>query len=46
VYYNYYTLTEKGFFDMPILEQLAMAWVNSFSNASTCTSWVPMPPSA
>jgi hypothetical protein len=35
LYYNYYTLTEKGFFDMPILEQLSKARVNSFSNEST-----------
>jgi hypothetical protein len=35
VYYNYYTLTEKGFFDMPILDQLALPRVNSFANEAT-----------
>lgn len=35
VYYEYYTLTEKGFFDMPVLETLDKERVNSFSNDLT-----------
>jgi hypothetical protein len=31
VYYEYYTLTEKGFFNMPALESLGKERVNSFS---------------
>ena len=32
IYYNYNTLTEKGFFNMPILEVLGKERVNSYSN--------------
>jgi hypothetical protein len=35
LYYEYYTLAERGFFDMPILEALGKERVNSFSNNLT-----------
>ncbi|MDR0786116.1 MAG: hypothetical protein LBE74_09615 [Treponema sp.] len=41
LYYEYYTLTEKGFFSMPALESLGKERVNSFSNDFTMHSAGP-----